>query len=320
MELFVNDLSIHKQFQDITLFRGALARLMTMREIAKVFGREMYSHRVLLTTREAISGAPMQKTIGRLSESERRAVMGWLTQGGPFWDELRQHSGDDYLEVWGEVVTDSAVGEAAYRMLHDVECSLVSFTPSDWDYSPIEVTWNREAEQLGNQCATLENWRDAHALEEKLQGLVPPIQSWNDLKVTVTNRYSRLTFADNCFEPLRGAPFAKSAADRVLVLLGILDRFARAFDPEGKRTSKGHQIYQDHFTGDKAPFSDSSDSKKRDFREKLTFRHPNDPQNSLFCPWHGKVSHKTLRVHFSWPIRAGEPVYVVYVGPKLTKQ
>ena len=28
----------------------------------------------------------------------------------------------------------------------------------------------------------------------------------------------------------------------------------------------------------------------------------------------------TLRLHFSWPVRAGEPVYVVYAGPKLTKR
>ena len=32
------------------------------------------------------------------------------------------------------------------------------------------------------------------------------------------------------------------------------------------------------------------------------------------------VRRMTLRLHFSWPIRADEPVYVVYVGPKLTKR
>lgn len=319
MELFFNDLSVHKQFHEITSFRDALARLMAMREVAKEFGREVYSHRALLT-REAMPGVPMQKTLGRLSRNERRAVMIWLTRGGPFWEDIRDHSGDDYLEVRDDVVTESAVGEAAYRTLHDVECSLVSFTPSDWDYSPIEVIWRREAEQLDNRCATLENWRDACKLKAKLKDLEPPIQSWGNLRSAATNRYSRLTFADDCFEPLEGVPFAKGAAERILFLLGILDRFARAFDADGKRTSEGRQIRQDHFTGDRASFSDSSDSEKRNFRKELTFRHPNDSQDSLFCPWHGKVSHMTLRVHFSWPIQAGEPVYVVYAGPKLTKQ
>ena len=41
----------------------------------------------------------------------------------------------------------------------------------------------------------------------------------------------------------------------------------------------------------------------------------------LFCPWHGKVSTRTLRIHFSpGQIRASDPLYVVYVGPKLTKR
>ena len=28
----------------------------------------------------------------------------------------------------------------------------------------------------------------------------------------------------------------------------------------------------------------------------------------------------TLRLHFSWPIEAGKPVYIVYAGPKITKR
>ena len=67
-------------------------------------------------------------------------------------------------------------------------------------------------------------------------------------------------------------------------------------------------------------FSDSSDSEKRDFRQGLTFAHPEDPARSMFCPWHGKVRHPTLRVHFSWPVRVGKPVHIVYAGPKITKR
>ena len=63
-----------------------------------------------------------------------------------------------------------------------------------------------------------------------------------------------------------------------------------------------------------------SDSEKRDFRRELTFSHPGDRGGSLFCTWHGKVSHLTLRLHFSWPIKAGKPVHVVYAGPKITKR
>ena len=322
MNFFANDLSIHGQFYGIPLFRDALARLMAMRNAARRFGREVYCHRAFLTA-NPMPNMTMQQVLGRLASSERRAAMVWLTRGGPFWDNPRQHGADDWLECRGEVVTDSAVGEAAYRKLHAVECGLVSVTPSDWDDSPVEVTWRRDAEGLDDQSAALENWWEVETLENNLQASAPPIRSWDDLRDASTSRFRSLTFAGDCFEPLAGVPFSKSASDRILFLLGILDQFARAFDADGARTSEGHGIYQNYFTGgENALFSDSSSREKRKsrFRNKLTFPHPDDPGKSLFCTWHGKVPYMTLRLHYWWSRKSDDPIYVVYAGPKLTKR
>lgn len=321
MELLTNGLSIHEQFHEMASFREALGRLMAMRRAGRRFGRELLCHRGLLTA-NPMPGVSMQRAIGRLSvESERRAAMGWLTRSGPFWEDLRRHGPEDWLECGGEIVTDTAVGEAAFRTLHCADCGLVSVTPSDWDYSPVDVIWRREAEGLDDRNAAIPNWRSVVALEDGLRDMAAPIQTWDALRHASANRFESLTFSEDCFEPLSGVPFAKSAAERFLVLLGILDRLVRSFDAGGARTSEGQQIYQDHFTGgDNALFSDSSDDEKRAFREALTFPHPNDPGSHLLCSWHGKVRHMTLRFHFSWPIEPGKPVYVVYAGPKLTKR
>ena len=248
--------------------------------------------------------------------------MRWLTKGGPFWDENRKHSVGEWLECRDKVVTDSAVGEAAYRMLHDASCGLVSVTPSDWDFSPVIVAWRREDEGLANRSASLENWRDAAALENGLSAAEPPIRSWDALRNAVDGRFERLTFARNCFAPIAEHPFAKAAADRIYFLLKVLDQFASAFDEAGERTAEGHWIYQNFCTGDNAWFSDSSDNEKRDFRKKLAFDHPGGTGETLFCPWHGKVNYPgfPLRLHHSWPVKAGEPVYIVYVGPKITRR
>lgn len=294
-----------------------------MRATARRFNLEVHCNRMLLMA-EPMPDVPMQQALQKLSVDERRSAMRWLTHGGPFWDEdaLRRHGTDDYLEYQGDVVTDHALGEAAYRTLHDMECSLVSFTPSDWDFSPVEVTWRRDDMDSDDPTVALENWRDATTLEERLQDASPPVRSWGDLRRISTSRFGSLTFASDCFDPLDGTPFVKSAADRLLVLLDILDRFACAFDANGARTSEGHRIYQDYFTGidDQGWFSDSSESEMQQFRRVLMFPHPDEPGTSLSCTWHGKVRHPELRLHFSWPIRSGEPVYVVYAGPKLTKR
>ena len=321
MEILVNDLSIHEQFHDMASFRDALRRLTAMRVAAQRFGREVSCGHGLLAA-NPMPGVSMQQAIGRLAvESERRATMGWLTRFGPFWDDLRQHDAGAWLECGDDIVTDSAVGEAAVRMLCCSGCGLVSVTPSDWDYAPVDVIWRREAEGANDRRTSLQNWRSVADLEDELRHMAPPIRSWDDLRRASTSRFDSLTCTGDCFEPLSGVPFAKCAADRFLVLLGILDRFARSFDASGARTTEGQRIYQDYFTGgDNALFSDSSDEEKRDFREALIFPHPDEPGRSLFCTWHGKVRHMTLRLHFSWPIASGRSVYVVYAGPKLTKR
>ena len=319
MELFANDLSIHGQFHDISSFRDELARLMAMRNVAQRFGREVYCHRALLTAKP-IPNMSMQQALGRLRESERRAAMSWLTRSGPFWDDLRCHGVSDWLECCGDVVTESAVGEAAYRKLHEVECGLVSVIPSNWDFSPVEVIWKREDEGLDDLSSKLENWRDAAALENSLQAAAVPLQSWDDLRDNSTSRFGSLMFADNCFEPLTRFPFAKGAAERFVVLLGILDRLACAFDADGVQTPEAQQIYENYFKGKNALFSDSSESEKSKFRNELTFPHPGEPGKSLLCTWHGKVRPMTLRLHYWWSRKSGDPVYIVYAGPKRTKQ
>ena len=319
MEFFANDRSLHRQFHDLATFRSALTRLIGMRDVALSFKHSVHCHRMLVNA-EPIRGMPMQQAVQRLGNNERRALMTWLTQHGPFWDDFRRHRADDYLECGGEIVTDTGVGEAAYRILQGVECALFSTTPSDWDYTPVEVLWNREAEGLDNRNAALRNWRNAAALQEWLQDAAPPILSWADLGDFQKKRFSRLKFAERCFEPLAGVPYAKASADRIVALLTILDRFANAFDASGSRTLEGSRIYKDYFTGENALFSDSSSSEKHRFLTELTFPHPDKPHETLFCTWHGKVRHLMLRVHFSWPVRADESVYIVYVGPKLTRR
>ena len=319
MELLANERSIHEQFHDIASFRDALARLVSMRHVARRFGLEVYCHRELLNA-SPMPDTPMRQAVGRLSDEKRRAAMTWLTRAGPFWDDVRRHGADDWLECRGDIVTDSAIGEAAFRTLDGVECGLVSVTPSDWDFSPVEVVWRREAEKLEDRRAKVDNWRDAGALENGLRDAAPPFRSWGALRLVSENRFENLTFAEDCFEPLDGVPFAESSAKRLHMLLETLNRLAGAFDADGVRTTEGQRIYQDCFTGDSALFSDSSVTEKRQFRKEMTFPHPDSSGKSLFCPWHGKVSHMTIRLHFSWPIRAGEQVWVVYAGPKITKQ
>ena len=319
MEIFLNDQSLHGQYGDRSAFKKSLDRIMAMRALAKRFDRDVYCHSAILT-RDVHQGVSLQRVVGALPRDQQRAVMRWLDRGGPFWWRDRRHGGDDYLESQGDLVTESAIAEAAFRTLRDEECSLMSFSPSDWNQSPIDVIWRREAEGFDDESVAVENFWTAGDLEARLARAMAPIRSWAQVQQVSEQGFPGLTFGEDCFSPLRGLPFRRSAATRILELLRILDRFAAAFHADGSRSREGHRIRRDHFAGDSAVFSDSSLTEKRKFGQRLTFPHPDEPDEALPCTWHGKVRTMTLRMHFSWPVRYGKPVYVMYIGQKITRR
>ena len=290
---------------------------MTMRQVAQQFGRALHCHRNMAHAQVTPTLA-MPQAIRGLTLNEQRALIAWLHRLGPFWEEVRVHNPDDYLECNGDVVTDTAVGEAAYCRIHGIDRRIVSLTPSRWEFSPVTVSWMPDTGE--GRVVDVVNHIDVESLEAALRAAPAPIASWGQLEEICIARCIYLTISHDAFQPLRGYPFAEGAAHRILVLLDTLNRFKSCFDNQGQRTQEGQRLYQDHFTGDKAWFSDSSDSEKRNFHSDLTFRHPTAEGQSLFCTMHGKVKTPQLRIHFSWPIRADEPLFVVYVGPKLTKQ
>jgi hypothetical protein len=317
VEFLFNDLSMEMQFADVAAFRAAISRLMTIRRVIRSFGRDLYCHREFAAAWVTPSMA-MPQAVGSLAADERRAVMQWLTRYGPFWDEARIHAGDEYLECCDRVVTDHAIGEAAYSRLSGVERELVSIEPSSWQFSPLSVSWVRDTGE--SQSIDVPNYWRLAEIEAALRATPPTIASWSGLEELARTRFQRVSFANSCFRSAMSYPFVLAAALRIVALLDVLNRTKGCFDDKGQRTREGHDLYRDFFTGKRAWFSDSSDSEKQQFREVLTFEHPERAGVGLFCSWHGKVNTPKWRVHFSFPITADGHLWVVYVGPKLTKQ
>lgn len=323
MDLLVNDLSLHGQFPDVTSFRCSVQRVMEIRRIARRYGRELHCHRKILYA-EVTSTMTMPQAVQMLTLEERRSLLQWLTQHGPFWEDARNHQSDDWFECNGSIVTDTAIAEVAWCCLNGIERGLVSFTPSDWVFSPLILDW--VLEKGVKKSVNVKNYWDPNAVEAVLQTAPRPVESWSQLEKITRVCFTQLTFAVDAFVPLNGHPFVSSAAQRLLSILDTLNRYKSCFGNDNRRTVEGHEIYHDFFTGKKgdggrgALFSDSSDSEKIEFEKDMTFKHPKNARKTLFCSWHGKVQTPQLRVHFAWPIRADRPLYVVYVGPKLTKR
>jgi hypothetical protein len=319
----VNDLSFHGQFHDLGSCKDAINRLMAIRKLLSRFGRELHCHRSI-SQANVMQNMAMLQAIANFTIEEKRSILSWITKNGPFWDESRNHNSEDLLECNGDIVTDTAVGEAAWCQFQEIERELVSVSPSKFEFSPVSVNWHSDADMP--RTVQVENHYDYRSLESVLEQVPLLPQSWSQLESVMVKRCVNLTFAKDAFSPLQGFPFARAGAEQLRFILEKLDRFKVCFDESGQRTSDGNELYQNFFTGRKqgggrgAVFTDSSESEKESFKKEMTFKHPEDSQKTLFCPWHGKVQTPQLRVHFSYPVRANEPLYIVYVGPKITKR
>lgn len=317
MDILLNELSLHGQFDTIEDFKKSITIVMLAREKLKQFDRELHCYRNLMQAQVG-NDFNLQQAINRFDTNKKRAILSWLTQKGPFWDDSRAHDANEYIEYNNQIVTDFSLGEAAYRCAIGSECHIFSFQSLNWQLTPVDVIWCHDKNSIVNVPVT--NHWEIHNLELALNQKSKPIQSWRQLADIVPRRCINLIFSPNSFEYLYSHPFVDSAAKRIVELLIFLDKFKICFDEQGKRTDEGNRLYQDHFTGDKAWFTDSSNDEKSNFKNELTFNHPTKNNEELFCSWHGKIKTPQFRIHFSWPVCADAPLYIPYIGPKITKK
>lgn len=226
MSFLMNEFSLHGQYQDPHSFESALATVMSIRTMVKREGSYFACSRRLLESR--ITTHPehsLQQLVGSMDLNRRRALLSWITREGPFWEEERKHCGDDWFECNGEIVTDSAIGEASWLCANGDESRLISFAPSDWERSPLSVAWCFE--DRADRSISVENYWKIGQVRDALEEMERPLSSWKELEQRTRARCERLTIANDAFRLLHAQPFVLAAANRALFLMEKLNRTCR---------------------------------------------------------------------------------------------
>jgi hypothetical protein len=318
MEFVINELSIHGQFPSALDAQQTLKKLLAWRDRITREGLVLRSTRMLLDRPFTPTDAVRDVIKSCRDHTLRLRILNWLAKDGPYWDQEPLHGHDDHVECADEVITGSGIAEAAFAVARGHEREVLSVAPSSWERSPLFIDWIRS--DTDRQTVSLENVWQEEQLARRLELAQREVASWTDLADWARRACPNIVLASDVVAPLSRTPFVPGAARRFEELLATLDRVERSFDHDGKLTAAGMQTYQDHFVGEKAWFSDSSDAEKVDFKREMTFPHPERPNERLFCPWHGKVKIQQMRVHFSHPITKLDPLFVVYMGPKITRR
>jgi len=321
MDFLVNELSLHGQYTNERDFRQSFNLLLSCGQQIENQGHSCYYSREL-STRKVMPKLDLRQVLKKIGDRNFiQLVTNLLSKRGPFWSENRQHLEDDYFEYQNEVITNTALAEIAWRMVGQWDCYAVSFNPSDFAYSPLAVEWHQSSGDISP--IEVKNFWEVNTLTTFLENSLKPPISWEGLIQQCIKSYPHLTFANNLLDVLNSEPFSESIAKRVRELLSILDELNTCFREDGKLNHRGQEIKRNYFEKEEALFTDSSDPEKRDFRDAMIFKKPNSPTGeTIFCPFHGKIKMgRQYRIHFNWPKeKPTDPLYIVYIGPKITKR
>jgi hypothetical protein len=320
VQVFINDLSLHEQFPDSNAFLQALSEVLHCRDCVAAYEQRCVVPRNIVHAL-VTPGRTFREVVQSMNDTNfKRLIFSWLDKNGPFVDDDLTRDANEYFTYGADeqVVTDTVLGEVATRFFADQLVATLSFAPSQFIITPLEISWHRDTMQV-EQCF-IDNFYDQATLAAYLSNLQAEARTWPELLKQVQAKYAQLTFLENLEQYLDGRPFSPAVARRVFELLAVLNRLKMCFDEQGRRTAEGEDLLDKHFRRKNAVFTDASDSEKNDpvFRQQMTFRDP--AGESLECFWHGKISSQVFRIHFSYPIQPDKPLVIAYIGPKRTKR
>ncbi|MDM8561093.1 hypothetical protein [Candidatus Parabeggiatoa sp. HSG14] len=322
MAFFLNELSLHGQYANVADLKKATKVIWQCGIEINKRNDNFYCHHQLSSS-PATHNLNFKEAILQTRDTNFiRTVLNWIAKSGPFWEDKRFHSEDDWLEDESkEIITGSSLAEAAWRTTQGKKNHTISFEPSQlFNKAPLEVIWKRSDED--EQVIEVKNFWQIDSLKDFLKNDKnndeTSVNTWQDLIRQCIQQYTNLTFTDDVM-PKNIAPFSKGFAEKIKELLAILDELNVCFEKNGSLNQCGQKIIQDHFQGDKALFTDESKPNKRKYKKELTFKKPGGEEIS--CPFHGKIKFgREFRIHFNWPKEEPtEPLYIVYIGPKITK-
>lgn len=317
MEWHINDLSLDGQFDSSDSVRSVLEPFLAFRAKYPSLRGRLYCSRLLYLRPATKTSNLMNAILAITDKNFRESALRWFANSGPFWDDDRVDNPDDLFYFLEIDVTDQGLGEAARRLLLGIDARAFSFSGAEERASNDPLVVTQGLQEAIIQSLSIQN---ATRVEQLLleDGETP--HSWRSLLEIAQRSYAGLVFSGEIASQLAPYPFAPAVARRAIELLCVLNEIVAHTGNDGALDSRGRELLQMYFVGEKCAFTDESESNKNRFEMELNFPDPSNMGRQLFCSWHGKIKTLQYRIHFEWPRPRGQQeIKVVYIGPKITK-
>jgi predicted ATPase len=312
MEWHFNDLSLHGQYRDPSAVRTAFTEILELRRRRLDLAGVLFCSKGL-SQRPATATLNLREAVSSIDDRNfQSALLRWLGKAGPFWEDTKVQNVEDLFYFGDEDVTYQGLGEAARRRLVQMPSESFSLSSPDQRFNEIALEVTHGLIEAPIENVNVPNIRGVSELATRR---TVDVVSWNSM-IEVASTKSYLVLSERIGDQLKPKPFHKNLAERVLLLLDILNKMAEATNSDGGLTEVGLELHAKYFVGKNAWFSSEYPEDEKVF----TFPNPDGPGN-LYCPWHGKTKQgDQTRIHFEWPRPDKQrKVKVVYIGTKITK-
>ena len=315
MRVFLNELALAEAWTSVPSACRILAEILNARHQQSMLRDALYCTQrmssVLISSGKSLSHAAQE-----LPRDMRIQLFSWISKHGPFVEDDRQFISDDLFYFENDDVTELGIGEAARRI--QAKNNVATLSPignltSRFGSDGLDVVHGLREAPIAR--IRVPNYTDIARLVEILIALSPAPKNWADLLEICRGRFDLLHIGPNCDKTIAHFPYIPAAGRRIIRLLGILQQIMSEMDNAGRLSQTGLELHSKYFTGEKACFSDESESRKSQ-PKKFTFPAP-DGGDNIVCFLHGKITTATIaiRIYFDWPVDPDKKrIRIVYIG------
>jgi hypothetical protein len=299
---------MEKFYNDHESFKTLLREITSFYKVAKKYEHIIYIHTKTIADTQ-ICNIPFRNAINDtkvISSEIRSLIMTIVDRSTPV---LPTDSAipDGFEFIFNkEKIPNTGLAECAFRQIMEETISAYSLPSQKFNFEILNISVSQNNNGISDEI--IKNFFTLEAFKKEVE-IEKPVNSWDNLIEYIDNNYEYIIMTDDAKKNIKSETFEVRLANALIIRLNILSDMITA-----KSSEIFLELHRNHCEGERAWFSDESDTRKRDLKDKLTF---NISAQSILCSYHAKVQLRDFRIHFSSRPKMGEKVYIAYIGGKI---
>lgn len=304
MDCIFNDLSFCEVVNSKQEFLCAFADIENFYKIGNQYNHSVYIHvQSLYST--AICGLDFRSAVNSFCDKEKKRKIFILLHATVLSLPENTAIPDGCSFFYNEQeIPHTGLSESAFRIFMEEKSHSFGLCCPNYDFSilPVEIKSGSERD-----IVEVPNVSNIDTFKGALAAAEPEAQSWDEV-LNRARRLPHIQIEDSAVKALARESFEVSLGKSVLRVLQAIEDIA---------SSSGdsyHELTRKYCHGDRAIFSDESETRIATLRDKLFFWVSGERQ---LCSFHGKIRHRDFRIHMDKQPIPDSIVHIVHIGYKI---